>query len=451
MNNGVFGFFAVLVPLVLIHEFGHFIVCKLGGIRVSRFAFGFGKKLFGFTFKGTEYRWNLIPLGGYVDFMGEVVYTEEIPDDVTHFYNKPKWLRFLVLVMGPMFNLILAFVVYWAFFATQPVGVPKNAGPAYTVGFVLPDSPEAKAGLQPNDQITAINGNEVKTYSEVEEYFLLNPGKEIELTILRAGAPVLLNLEVPREKLHGTGNFNFEPKRIVRVSDIQAGKPAELAGLQEGDQILKVNQQYFSLQYRDHAIVALLQQAAPRASTFTILRDGREMDLAIKPMLEKIEDPRVQEYYGKTEIWRTGFLPNDREITHFTADKAFGMAWGRLVSDSQLLLKAVRQLVSGALSVKTLSGPLEIGRFAKSSIDRGAWTFLFFMAILSINLGILNLLPIPVLDGGEIFVLLVEWITRRDFSIPTKIRIKLVGLFFLVGLMAMVIVTDIIKAFQAAA
>ena len=448
-TNGVIAFFAILVPLVLFHEFGHFIVCKLGGIRVTKFAFGFGKKLFGFNYRGTEYRWNLIPLGGYVDFMGDVVYTESIPDDVSHFYNRPKWLRFLVLVMGPLFNLIMALGIYWAFFATQPVGYPKNDGEPYTVGFVMPGSPEAQAGLSFGDRITAIDGKPVTEYKQVEEFFLLNPDKEIDLAIDRAGQKLDLQLTIQEDKVHGAGMINFEPKMVVRVGEIEDGMPAIDAGLQVGDQILKVNGQPFSLYQPEYYITGLLEKAAPAPSKFLIVRDGKEQTVEIQPVLHKLEDPGQQELYGKDAIWITGFRPAyDREMVHFTVSTALGAAWQKLLDDSQLLIRAVRQLVQGDLPVRTLSGPLEIGKFAKKSMDRGVWSFLFMMAVLSINLGILNLLPIPVLDGGEIFVLMVEWITRRDFSIPTKLRIKLVGLFFLFGLMGLVIVTDVIKAFQ---
>lgn len=448
-TNGVIAFFAILVPLVLFHEFGHFIVCKLGGIRVTKFAFGFGRKLFGFTYRDTEYRWNLIPLGGYVDFMGDVLYTESIPDDVKHFYNRPKWLRFLVLVMGPLFNLIMALAIYWAFFATQPVSIPKNDGEPYTVGFVMPGSPEAEAGLTFGDRITAIDGDPIIEYKQVEEFFLLNPGKEITLEVLRAGQPIQIELTIPRDKVHGTGNFNFEPKRVVMVDEIEADMPAKQAGLQVGDQILKVNGQPFSLYKQEYFITGLLEKAAPGPSQFLIARDGQEQTLEIQPVRHELEDEAQRELYEKDAIWITGFRPAyDRDVIHFTFGQALGEAWHRFLDDSQLLIRAVRQLVQGDLSVRTLSGPLEIGKVAKRSMDMGVWSFLFMMAILSINLGILNLLPIPVLDGGEIFVLMVEWITRRDFSIPTKLRIKLVGLFFLFGLMGLVIVTDVIKAFQ---
>lgn len=449
MNNGVFSFFAVLVPLVLFHEFGHFLMCKLGGIRVTKFAFGFGKKLFGFTYKGTEYRWNLIPLGGYVDFMGDVVYTEEIPQDVAHFYNKPKWIRFLVLVMGPLFNLILALGLYWIFFSTQPIPIPKNVGEAYTVGFVIPGSPEAEAGLQAGDRISHVLGKEVTSYDEVEQELILNPGKEMEMTIDRDGTSRTLTFKVDRNKKYGVGVYNFEPMRKIFVSEIQPGKPAELAGLKNGDQILKINEKNFSVYSRDHAILSLLQEAAPGPSRFKIARDGAILDLEIQPELEAIEDPELQEAMGVTEVWRTGFRPEmDMDVVHYSFGTGLGIAWDRFIGDSQLLLKAVHQLVRGSLSVKTLSGPIEIGQVAKQSMDRGLWAYLLILAVLSINLGILNLLPIPVLDGGEIFVLLVEWITRRDFSIPAKMRIKLVGFFFLVGLMGIVIITDVVKLFQ---
>lgn len=432
-------FLLILVPLVLIHEFGHFIMAKAGGINVTKFAFGFGKKLFGFTYKGTEYRWNLLPLGGYVDFMGEVVYTNRIPDDVHHFYNRPKFIRFLVLLMGPLFNLLLALGIFWLFYAVNPYDKIVYHGEPYLVGHVLADSPEAEAGLQKGDRILAINGKAVTSVGMLEETIALNPKDEIRLTITRNGQQRELRYQAPIRQIDGLGDTSFFPAVRIVVADVVAGNPAAAAGFQADDIITHVNGE--SVYYVNRNIIPMidiLQRTAPEPVTYSLLRDNKQVDVTVSP------------YQAATGQWVAGFRysPETTYVEH-TPLQALNRGWQDFLQFSTLIYRGIKQLVVGQLSVKALSGPVDVGRVAKESLDYGFWSFLMLMGILSLNLGIMNLLPIPVLDGGEIFVLLVEWIARRDFSITTKMRIKLVGFFFLIGLMGLVIISDIIKVYQA--
>ena len=232
----------MLVPLVVIHELGHFLVCKLGGIRVTQFAFGFGQKLFGFRYGDTEYRWNLLPLGGYVDFMGEAVYTGRIPRDAAHFYRRPKWLRFLVLVMGPLFNLILAFILLFLVFWMRPAFRPIFNEPLYTVGGVLADSPEAKAGLTAGDRIIAYNGTPVESSGDMLEHIALHPERHIELTIVRDGQEQSITYTIAENQRDGIGMMNFVQRSRVQVSQVGEGTPAAKGGLQENDIVVAINQ-----------------------------------------------------------------------------------------------------------------------------------------------------------------------------------------------------------------
>lgn len=432
-------FLLILVPLVVFHELGHFLMAKLGGIRVTKFAFGFGKKLFGFHYKGTEYRWNLLPLGGYVDFMGELVYTHKIPDDVTHFYNKPKWLRFLVLVMGPLFNLILAFGILWAYHGVVPVYTPIYHGEPYTVGFVVPESAEAEAGLLVNDRILTINERPARSISQVEEYVLLNPRKEMRLGVKRDGEETTVVYKIPEHPEEGLGTIGFAPALRLMIARVIPGTPAQRAGFQAGDIILEVNGHPVS-PYLDkvQSINAYLTAAAPEPSVFTLERNRQVLNVAVTP--EK--DDAGQ--------WLAGFqYGGESTRSELSWNQAFFKSWQELKRGSTLIYQGIKKLIIGDLSLKTLSGPIGVGKIAKESLEYGFWSFMFLMAILSLNLGIMNLLPIPVLDGGEIFVLLVEWISRKDFNLATKMRIKIVGFIFLIGLMGMVIITDVLKIYNA--
>ena len=436
----VFAFLLILVPLVVFHELGHFIMAKLGGIKVTKFAFGFGKKLFGFKYKGTEYRWNLIPLGGYVDFMGEVIYTNRIPDDVTHFYNRPKWIRFLVLVMGPLFNLILAMGIFWIYYSAQPHRVPRYQGAPFTVGYVVPDSAEAKAGLQEGDRIAEIDGETVTEVDQVPEHIMLSPGKEVTLKVERNGEKLEIRYKVSVDEVEGLGLTNFGPALRVLVYKILQEKPAARAGMRPNDIITHVNGQPVSpFELKEPNIRQLLNERAPAASDFTLIRGGETLNLTVTP--EKTKEGEWQAGFSY------GYEATERDLTW---RESLVMAWDEFQRGSTLIYKGLKKLIIGDLPIKSLSSPIGVGKVAKESLDYGLLSFIFLMAILSLNLGILNLLPIPVLDGGEIFVILVEWISRKDFSLMTKMRIKMVGLLFLIGLISVVIVTDVIKIYSAA-
>ena len=412
-------------------------MAKLGGIKVTQFAFGFGQKLFGFQWRGTEYRWNLIPLGGYVDFMGELVYTNKIPDDVAHFYNRPKWIRFLVLVMGPVFNMILGFAIFWIYHSVQPHWTLIPHGEGYTVGYVAPDSPEATAGLQIEDRILTINGEPVSQIDQVGELILFNPGKNLDLELKRGDQRVQLTYEVPTHQTEGVGVQNFQASYQVMVERVVKNSPAEKAGLKKSDIITHINGQriYYNQVVRD-TIQNTFAERASSGSSFTVERNNKVFDIQVFP--EKDEDDR----------WIAGFLFAPESFRqNLTVSQAFFQAWDSVGRYSTLIFTGVRKLITGQISVKALSGPIGVGRVAKETLDVGFLEFLLLMAVLSLNLGILNLLPIPVLDGGEIFVLLVEWITRKDFSLNVKMKIKIVGFFFLIGLMAVVIFNDVWKLF----
>lgn len=437
-----FAFLLILVPLVVIHEFGHFIMAKLGGIRVTKFAFGFGKKLFGFHFKGTEYRWNLLPLGGYVDFMGEAVYTNKIPDDVRHFYNRPKWLRFLVLVMGPMFNLILALAIFWAFHGMKPYLQAVYHGDPFTVGYVVPDSAAAQAGLLAGDRIAEMDGKAVTSIDQVREHILLSPKQSLQLTVIRQGQSLPLSYDIPADKVEGLGVLEFAPARRILVSQVVDDMPAAEAGFNDGDFITAINgeQVYYMGPGVQGGFSQKIQEAEGQAMDVTVEREGRSLDLSLAPVRRETDEGSV---------WQIGVsYTGEYKEVDLNWRESFVAGWDEFTKNSTMIYRAVRKLVTGELPVKTMSGPVGVGKAAKEYLDYGLWTFLFLMAILSLNLGILNLLPIPVLDGGEIFVLLVEWVTRRDFSIETKMKVKMVGLLFLIVLMATILVTDLIKIFQ---
>ena len=437
----LFSFLAIFVPLVFIHEFGHFVMAKLGKIRVTKFCFGFGKKLFGFKYRGTEYCWNLLPLGGYVDFMGDVVYTGEIPRDVQHFYNRPKWIRFLVLLMGPLFNLILALAIFWFIFGIlAPVEyVSEEEDKTFVVIDVAEGSPEALAGLQRGDMIVGFNENRTMERDDLMKHLVLNPGKPVTLHVDRDTEMKEITFEIDRDRTNGVGKFNFSRGFFSQVHRVVEDSPAEAGGLQSGDLLVGVNGRPMLFDSRDGTLNFLQEQFKANAggsSVITVERDGQNIDLTVTP--EKQDDR-----------WIAGFVFGSRGVrVERTFLTALPRAWDEFVDSSTLILEGLHKLVTGGISIRAMSGPVGVAQMAHESWTQyGPGSFIWLMAVISLNLGLLNLLPIPVLDGGEIFVLGVEWISRKDFNIATKMQVKLVGLVFLVGLMGVVIISDILKFF----
>lgn len=431
----ILSFLLMLVPLVVIHEFGHFLVCKLGGIRVSNFAFGFGPQIIGFKYGETNYRWNLIPLGGYVDFMGEAVYTNEIPDDARHFYRRPKWLRFLVLLMGPLFNLALALLILFGIYATQPVQEAIYAADPITIGQIVEESPEYKAGLRSQDRILSYNDREAESFDKLRNYIMLNPEQEIQLQIERDGQAQTITYTVAQDPDDGIGLCYFVPLLNMQITGVQEDGPAAKAQLQSGDLLLAVNGTRIYHHNGLDILADQMKQRFPETSTFEIERDGQKQQLEILPTHNQEADRLLIGIF-------LGF--QHRELKP-TFERAVDNAISEFINASTMIYSVVLKLISAQISPKVLSGPIHVAQVAKEQLDRGLIDFLFMMAIISINLGILNLLPIPVLDGGEIFVILIEAITRREFSLETKMKIKLIGFVALLGIMSMVIVNDVLR------
>ncbi len=437
MSN-IFALFLLLIPLVVFHELGHFLAAKAFGIRVHQFAFGFGKKLMAFTYGETEYRFNLLPFGGYVDFMGESLYTYETPDDPRHFLNKSKSARFIVLFMGPMFNFIMAFGLF-VFLQHQPERQVKSYGDHFTVGYVIPDSPESVAGLQVGDSILALNGEDVTDAESFYHNLAILPGKEINLKVQRQSQILMIDYTNDVNKIEGIGEIHFN--RAVRsiVFRVEPGYPAEAAGLLDGDIINAINGEtvFYGGDGTQSHVTRLINQSPDGPILFGIEREGQALQIPVETQLNE---------EGKRIVGVS--LSFEGELVRRNWLESMVSARERCTFYSTFIFRTIHKLVKGDLSIKTMSGPVGVARIAKEELARGWFYFLTLMAILSLNLGIANLLPIPVLDGGEMLVIMVEWVARRNFSFDTKMMIKKVGFVFLIGLMGTVLVSDTIKEFM---
>jgi regulator of sigma E protease len=421
-------FVIVFGILVFVHEFGHFFMAKLVGIRVETFSFGYGKRLFGFKKGETDYRVSLIPMGGYVKLLGEGMFEsgrEVAPDDMM---ARNRGQRLLVMAMGSIMNIVLAVVLVAVI---NGIGVPtavyQDEKPV--IGWIDKDSPAAHADLRIGDEIVSINGREVKTWGDVEIAVGSRPDKLIRLDVLRDGATVPVELRTESITRYSFGYAGFHAKILTQVQMVMADSPAEKAGLRPGDVILAIDGQpvfYYQLNQ-------VLERSVGKELRLTVDRGGETVTLEVTP--------RREGNVGKIGIAQ---IPKST-IKKYGLFAAVGQSVLENVHNASLIVRFLRDLFTGEASVKQIGGPLEIANFSYAALRMGFVALMSWIAIISLQLGILNLLPIPVFDGGQIFVLLIETAVRRDLGPRARNIWMQIGFVIFVFLIAFVILNDIVK------
>jgi regulator of sigma E protease len=425
----------ILGFMILIHEFGHYAVAKWLGVRVEVFSIGFGKRLFGFRRGETDYRIAAIPLGGYVKMSGENP-MDQLSDDPREFMNHPRWHRFLIAIAGPAMNIMLAIgllaTVYMIHFE-YPVFLDQPA----VISWVKKDSAAALAQIQAGDRIVRIDGIVNPTWEQVEPRVMLSPKLPLDVTIQRGDKTFSTTITPKPITSSQVGSAGWYPSESVIVGELEPDKPAAQAGIKEDDKILAMNGQ--TLPSID-AMIESLQETKEQPVDLTVLRNGKKMMFHVKPVLSTTEEPGEHRY-------RIGFVPaHDMKVGRLSFSDAINRSLEENKKTSLLILELVQKLVQGKISPKTIEGPIGIGRAAGEAASEKGWTpLLGLTAAISLNLGIFNLLPIPILDGGVIMLLFVESLLRRDISTPIKERIYQAAFVFLLLFAAMVIFNDLQK------
>jgi len=425
----------VLGFMILIHEFGHYAVAKLLGVRVEQFAIGFGKRLIGFRKGETDYRINAIPLGGYVKMSGENP-MDERTGDPAEFMSHSRWHRFLIAIAGPTMNIVLAIflltVVYMVHYE-YPVYMDKAA----VIDGVKADSAAAEAGIQPGDRIVKIDGIANPTWEQVHPRVMISPNQPVAVTIQRGDRVFETTIKPKAVTTSRVGSAGWYPALPVIIGQLEAGKPAAKAGLQEDDRIVAMDGK--PLDSIDQ-MIERLQQTKDKPVDLTVLRSNQTLSFHLQPLLDKTEDPKEQRY-------RLGFMNKDEtKVTTLPFAQAFALSLDQNKKYSLLLLELAKKLVQGKASLRMVSGPIGIAQEAGYAAQQKGWTPLMELtAGISLNLGIFNLLPIPILDGGVILFLLIEGLMRRDVSIRIKERVYQAAFVFLVLFAVMVIYNDLMK------
>jgi len=415
--------------LIIIHEFGHFIMAKFFKVTVKIFSVGFGKKLFGKKFGDTEYRLSVFPLGGYVALMGEEGEEAE-SQDPGNFNNKPRWQRFIILVMGATFNIVLAIILFTAVNMThkkEPVW--RTAQPV--VGWIDNSSPAFVADIKPGDTIISFDNERIKTWEQLHLLTVTNPTKTIDLVVERNGSLLTLPVKLTTKGKDNSGYLGVFPTESVIISMVKGGSPADKSGLKEGDLILDIDNEKV-LKGRDQC-ANLIRNSKEKTIKMTIIRNDKPIQISIEP-----DAPTGKRIVGIN-------LDTPYNIVKLKFGDAFVEANKDTWKFTKLTFTVLGKLIKGQMSVKSISGPVDIARISGQAASAGLIPFIYIMALISLQLGIFNLLPIPMLDGGHIAILTIEGIRRKDISMKLKEKILAVGFFLLMSLMIMVIISDIIK------
>jgi regulator of sigma E protease len=492
----ILAFIFVLGVMIFVHELGHFLTAKWIGVKVHVFSLGFPPKLIGKKWGDTEYRIGMVPLGGYVKMAGEQ--PEEIvglsklqrrlkgvsqqgdrwiarcPNDplgdhlltivraahgntqiqcsggcrqeailsavemepqdlrpnLAEFYCRSKLERTAILVMGPAMNIFLTVFLFTILFM---VGIPRPVGldDPPVVRFVSDDSPAVAAGVEPGDRIVAIDEKPMENWLQVLDTFHISPNQTLSLSLERDGETIETELQIEARGKEQVGYTGLFPAVQPRVEDLSKGYPAAEAGLEQGDLIIKVDDEPI---FSNQQLIEAIESKRGDAVTLTILREGNQREIAVTPVAEG-------------DRFLIGIaLPSPVAIQQIgNPFKALGAAIGECVRITRLTFVVLGRLIQRKLSMRQMMGPVGIAQASGEAARSGARNLFTLMAVISLQLGIFNLLPVPVLDGGHIAIILLEGLARRDFSLQVKERVLQVGFVLLLLLMVTVIYFDLSK------
>ena len=445
----------ILGPLIFVHELGHFLAAKWAGIRVHRFAIGMGNPIPGLSFRrgATEYAVCWLPIGGYVKMAtreeeatsgaagaleGAPVH-EPVPDH-EFFESKPVWKRMIVILAGVSMNVVFAWLIFSGLAAVNG----EQLEPTTTVGRVLADSlpPDGRvlATLAPGDRIVRIGSDTVTSWNDVAQDLATAPMDSVPIA-LADGRVLILPIHHAALSDRLRASLALAPYRRPVLGDIVPGRPAQRAGLQTHDTVLAVNGDTVPQWYD---LVDRIRASAGQSLTLRIARAGKRLELTVTPEPEQEPAPGG----GTVEVGKIGAGPFLDVVTRpFGFFAALG-AGAEATSASWIqIVRTVQGLVSARISSREVGGPILIGQMAAQAARLGVDTFLSFMALVSVNLAVLNLLPIPVLDGGQFLFLLAEGVLRRPLSLRLRERLTLVGLFLIACLLVLVFSNDIRRLF----
>jgi regulator of sigma E protease len=422
--------FIVLGTLVFIHELGHYLAAKAFGVRVEVFSLGFGKRLLGFKRGGTDYRVSALPLGGYVKMAGENP-LDESTGDPGEFIAKPRWQRLVIAAAGPAVNILFSVALLTGIYMVDyehPAFLDRPA----IIAQVEPGSPGASIGLAAGDQVTQIDGVKTPNWESADLRMIVDSGQTVHLTLQRNGQIIKKEFDYNQTNADPLEFLGIEPDQPLIVGILTPGFPAAKAGIQSGDEVLAVNGSPI------HGITGLsqtLQTTKDEMVEIRVRRGEGTLAFHVVPEFDSTANPPryVIGLRRAIHVDQLSFVPALRASLAKNREFSF------------VIIEVLQRLVQHRVSIRQMSGPIGIAQQSGEALREGPITFLLVMAMISLNLGIFNLLPIPILDGGLILLILIESVIRRDIRREIKELVYQAAFVFLVLFAVVVIYNDIAK------
>ncbi len=424
----------LLGVMILIHELGHYWAALACGVKVEAFSLGFGPRLFGFRRGETDFRVSLIPFGGYVRMAGELP-GEEKSTDPRNFQAKPRWQRAIVVFAGPLMNILLAIAIVTGIFTQRFPKVVKSINPVITR--IQPGSAAATAGLEAGDRIVQVDDVRNPSWQDVWTKEVLNGGHPLQIVAVRNGKSATYEVTPQLDAKEGVGVAGWYGEPDVEIRDVVSGHAAAAAGLQSGDMLVSIDGVPIGSPDKGQELITK-SHGSPIDVIF--LRDARIQKITVTPANNADTDHQ----------WRIGVTLgyHATQIEKLPLQQAFVESIRTNEQNATLIFQVLGSIVEHRISAKTLEGPIQIAKRSKEAAHEGLISFLWLMAIVSLNLAIFNLLPIPILDGGVLVLLFIEMIIRRDMSVQVKETLFKLGFVFLMMIVVFVLYNDISKMFS---
>jgi regulator of sigma E protease len=453
MTHSIFAFIIVLGILIFVHELGHFIVARLCGVGVEKFSLGFGPRLAGRKIGRTDYRISAIPLGGYVKMVGDEPDSEIDPDDIAIAFDyKSVWKRILIVAAGPVSNFLLAAVIFWVLYLVHGIEHLKPVVEDIQTETTLITSQDVE-GFQKGDIITAIDGESVKSWDEVVQRVEASKGRTLAFTVKRGKSGYVINVTPQLEKsqnLFGEEiqkyGIGVSPIPAIKplIGDVRKDTPALRAGLQAGDRIIAI----------DGTAIKSWKEMAEIISAC----DGRKLTIEVQRAEERITTTLTPELHPDTNNLGEKIK---RYMIGITAVKVIPQIFTerlnplraavegvkRTYEITELTILSIVKIFQNKISAKTIGGPIMIAEMAGQRAKEGILSFVFFIALLSVNLGLINLFPIPVLDGGHLLFFAIEALKGSPLSMKAREISQQAGVYMLLALMVFIFYNDIMRVF----
>jgi regulator of sigma E protease len=418
--------------MILIHELGHYWAARFFDVRVETFSFGFGPRLFGFKKGETDFRIAAIFFGGYVKMAGEQP-GDENANDPRGFLAKPRWQRLIIAFAGPAMNLVLAVGILTGLFMVRFPKLPSSPSPE--VSYVMPDSAAAKAGIREGDRIVQIENTPNPTWEDIGMKEVASAGHELSIWISRGGERKHVTLTPVLDPRTGTGFAGWGEQNDIEIISAPPDKPAAIAGLEAGDIMVSVNGQPIRSTPKLHDVI---NKTGGTPVVIVYSRNGKPGTLSVTPIMTAMD--------GGEPRWMIGVNLGPRvEFVSLSFPQALVESVRYNTKNATLIYQFLRGIVERRMSPKSLEGPIGIARLSGQAAREGPTAYFALTAMVSLNLAIFNLLPIPILDGGVILLLLVEMFMRRDLSLRVKEAVFKLGFVFLMAVVAFVLYNDISK------